>query len=134
MGENRRKGEAVVGPGTVARALLLCVAIAGLGIHYVRMHAEQHAMGLRIIALEREERELLAEIEGQTAMENELLTRPRLLEAVQRFGLMLATPSPSQRLNIEVTEPARGAGAAPARPGRADVGGAMAVLGAGANR
>ena len=127
MGANRRKGEGGIGPGTVAKALLLSAVIAGLGVHYVRMHAEQLAMGRRIALLEREERELAAAIEGQTAMENEMLTRPRLLEAVQRFGLMLATPSPSQRLNIEVAWPP--VGVALGKPVRSGVGDGMAWLG-----
>ncbi len=132
MATNRRKGEGGIGPGTVARALLLSAVIAGLGVHYVRMHAEHLAMGRRIAGLEREERELAGLIEGQTAMENELLTRPRLLDAVQRFGLMLATPSPSQRLNIEVALP--GEGGTPGGGRRGGGGGRMVMVEAGGAR
>jgi len=106
MATNRRRGEGVGGLGTVVRALLLSGLIAGLGVHYVRMHAEQLAMGRRITELEKQEQAYAHELGQGRAMLNEMLTRPRLLEAVQRFGLPLVTPSPSQRLNIEVAEPA----------------------------
>lgn len=105
MATNRRRGEGLVGLGTVVRALLLSGLIAGLGVHYVRMHAEQLALGRRITDLEKQEQAYVHELGQGRAMLNDLLTRPRLLEAVQRHGLPLVTPSPSQRLNIEVVEP-----------------------------
>ena len=107
----------------MVRALLLSALIAGIGIHYVRMHAEQMAMGRRIADLERQEQALSREIDAAMVAENELLTRPRLLEAVQRHGLMLVTPQPSQRLNIEVPVASGVAATARATPGRAEVAG-----------
>lgn len=127
MATNRRKGQGGLGAGTVARALLLSAMIAALGIHYVRMHAEQIALGRRIADLEKQEQGLSREIDGAMVVENELLTRPRLMEAVQRFGLNLVTPLPSQRLNIEVP----GAGATGPGPGPAGSAGPMVVLGVG---
>lgn len=111
MATNRRRGEGGMGLGTVVRALLLSGLIAGLGVHYVRMHAEQLALGRRITELEKQERAHVHELGQGRAMLNEMLTRPRLLEAVQRFGLPLVTPSPSQRLNIELAEPTTSASA-----------------------
>ena len=130
MATNRRRGEGGLGLGTVVRALLLSGLIAGLGVHYVRMHAEQLALGKRITELEKQDLSLAHELDLGRATLNDLLTRPRLLEAVQRFNLPLVTPPASQRLNIELAEPwpvaAKGPGsdglAAPVRP--------MAALGA----
>lgn len=130
MATNRRRGEGGLGLGTVVRALLLSGLIAALGVHYVRMHAEQMALGRRITELEKQDQALGHELDQGRASLNELLTRPRLLEAVQRFNLPLVTPPASQRMNIEVSEPVTTAGRAAGGEGPGRLMKPMAALGA----
>lgn len=112
MATNRRRDEEPVRMGVLIRAVLICAAIAGLGLGYVRQSALQLEMGRRIAGTERRRADLVNQIETLKATEAVLLSRPQLLARVERMGLNLTNAAPSQRLYVAL--PRR---AVPASPG-----------------
>lgn len=134
MATNRKREEEAVKMGVLLRALLVCAAIAGLGLGYVRQSAQQLEMGKRITDLERRRYELHRHLENLRATEAVLASRPQILERIERFGLALTNASTSQRLYIALPAAPGGEPSAPgvpAGPAARSPRAAMGVLGTG---
>lgn len=100
MAKNRKNQAAAVRFGTALKAALVCVALGGLGIGYVSLKNQLHALSRQIEKKEKGLERMRAENVKLAKQVATLRSPPFLHARVNDLGLNLAPPTPAQIVRL----------------------------------
>ncbi len=102
MARNRKREDVALRWGTLVRSLLASLAIAGLGVGYVRQSIVQDRLGREWNKLEQQNEELTRAISAQRHQLSQLKSGEGLRVLMARHGISLTNPSPARRIYLEL--------------------------------